>query len=175
MSTSEQLNPFELEAIQLIATARDFADKLEAMMVTVFESKTPAPPIIPKFDHSFNYHLNIVQLAHPNSEVTWDRSPSSIAEMRNYAFMKINAKSNGTVGFQYLTARAPKTNFMSKMDQKVYNQLEVGKIFILHTIKKSGKNYWDAAITLNIDDTTILSRAKMLSRFYGELMELGQI
>ena len=192
MSSDQPLSQLELEAVEVIAAARGLADKLEAMLVTVLQSRmesepTPQPVTPPKSDElvfrkagtppiiNTPVHPNILQLADPKAVIAWDRTPASITELRNYAFMHIAAKSNGTVGFQYLTARNPKVNYMSKMDPKVYETLQEGKIYILHTTKKSGKNYWDNVIALNMPDSIILQRAKALSRFYGELMEKGEI
>ena len=173
-----QLTPFELEAVNLIAQSRDFADRLEAMLVTILEhrekqSPAKAAPISHVTDSGI--HVNIAQLIAEVPAVTWDTSLQSVAELRNYAFMEIASKEGSEIGFKYLTSKFPKVNFQKRMNPEVFKHLEVGKVYIIHTTKKNGRNHWDMAIDLPYSFQEIQSRARMLSRFFATAMATGQI
>ena len=183
MSTQNTTSSFELKLAQLLTDLRgiqaqstSLADRLEATILKMYEDEAAeegAMPSNPKVAPKFKINQQVLDLIN-GSLTKFDMSPKNVADLRDYAFIEVQANSGCTVQFTYFTAATyTRQCFMTNMLPEVNSVLEPGGVYVVHNTKRKGKNFWDMAVKCEGENHIIMARAKKLAKLFAELKKEG--
>lgn len=178
MSTSsfeQKLAALIVDLRETSETAAKLGNQVEATLLKFYEEAEegamPSKPSAPKFK------INQQVLDLINGSLTkFDMSPKNVADLRDYAFIEVQANSGCTVQFTYFTAATyTRQCFMTNMLPEVNAVLEPGSVYVVHNTKRKGKNFWDMAVKCEGENHIIMARAKKLAKLFAELKKEGKL